>query len=243
MRNSWTGIERQDVSAEPAVDGNVPRTRYQKGIRRRQEIVQAASAVFAEFGYTGGSIRTIAERVGVSPAALLQHFGSKEGLLMAVLDDWAWQQKAGFAGRRDRGLSFVNRLRDIMRYHLDHRGLIELFLTMCTEASSPSHPAREFIQNRYLTTLAEVRAHLREAIVDGEIAAMTDHDIDREARTLFAVMDGLELQWLIDPAIDLARLFDEHLDATIKRWRSTHLAQSDDPPCGHQTVAPDAQDS
>ena len=39
-------------------------------------------------GYAGGSVRTIANRIGVSPAALLQHFGSKEGLLMAVLEDW-----------------------------------------------------------------------------------------------------------------------------------------------------------
>ena len=52
---------------------------YRTGIRRREQIIDAATAVFAEYGYAGGSVRTIAERVGVSPASLLQHFGSKKG--------------------------------------------------------------------------------------------------------------------------------------------------------------------
>ena len=60
------------------------RGHYRKGIKRRQDIVKAASEVFAEFGYSGGSIRTIADRVGASPATLMQCFGSKEGLLAAV---------------------------------------------------------------------------------------------------------------------------------------------------------------
>jgi hypothetical protein len=35
---------------------------------------------------------------------------------------------------------------------------------------------------------------------------------------LIAAMDGLELQWLIDPDIDLVALFDEYMDAAITRW-------------------------
>ena len=200
--------------------GETPPGRYRKGIRRRQEIIEAASSVFAEFGYSGGSIRTIAERVGVSPPTLLQHFGSKAGLLTAVLDDWLYQQRQHAASRGEgrRGLAFFNRMRSVMRYHLTHRGLIELFLTMATEASSSSHPARPFIQERYDTSLDEARMRLREAIDDHEIQPMSDAEIDRETRVLFAVMDGLELQWLLNPNIDLVQLFDDWLDATIARW-------------------------
>ncbi len=203
--------------AEPA---RPIRGRYRKGIRRRQEIVSAASAVFAEFGYSGGSIRAIAERVGVSPAALLQHFGSKEGLLTAVLNNWLNQQQAANHAQAASGLAYINRMREIMRYHLTHRGLVELFLTMATEATSATHPARSFIQQRYAASLAEVRFHLREAINNGEIQPMSDSAIDLEARALFAIMDGLELQWLLETNIDLVRLFDDWLDATIARWRS-----------------------
>lgn len=197
-----------------------PRGRYRKGIKRRQEIVGAASEVFAEFGYSGGSIRTIAERVGVSPAALLQHFGSKEGLLTAVLEDWAHQQQPDSQRRNPRGLDYLNSLREIMRYHVNHRGLIELFLTMTTEASSPTHPARAFIQDRYATALAGIRLHLQEAVEAGEIQPMSPAVLDQEARTMFAVMDGIELQWLIDPEVDFVGIFDSYLDNAIARWKT-----------------------
>ena len=52
----------------------VPRGPYQKGIRRRREIVDAASRIFARYGYGGGSLRQIADDVGVTPAALARHF-------------------------------------------------------------------------------------------------------------------------------------------------------------------------
>lgn len=198
-----------------------PRTQYRKGIRRRQQIVTAASAVFAEFGYSGGSIRTIAERVGVSPAALLQHFGSKEGLLTAVLEDWAEQQLPKSRAANPRGLDFILGMREVMRYHVTHRGLIELFLTMATEASSPVHPARSFIQNRYATTLDEVCHHLQLAIDAEEIQPMPPQQIEREARTMFAVMDGIELQWLIDPSVDFVGIFDDYLDQAIVRWQGS----------------------
>jgi hypothetical protein len=52
----------------------------------------------------------------------------------------------------------------------------------------------------------------------GEIAALTEREIATEVRMLIAAMDGLELQWLIDPDVDLVALFDEYMDIAIKRW-------------------------
>lgn len=192
---------------------------YRKGLVRRAQIVRAASETFAEQGYAGGSIRTIAARVGVSPATLLQYFGSKEELLEAVLEDWDNRSDpAGYT--RARGLAHVDQqLRGVMTFHVEHRGLIELFLTMAAEATNLDHPARPFIQRRYAHTLGELVKAFHEAIADGEIAPMSDEQIDEEARLVFAVMDGIELQWLLDPSVDLVGLFNHHLDATIERWR------------------------
>ena len=127
---------------------------YRNGIKRREQIVESAANVFAEFGYSGGSIRTIAARVGISPATLIQHFGSKEGLLEAVLEDWTEQTAVHVPGRSCTGSRTSMAVRRLMDFHLKHRGLIELFLTMTAEASSPVHPARNFIQRRYTDTYA-----------------------------------------------------------------------------------------
>lgn len=52
---------------------------------RRGEILDAALAVFAEKGYSRGSMRDIATRVGVSEPALYRHFSSKEALFLALV--------------------------------------------------------------------------------------------------------------------------------------------------------------
>ena len=54
----------------------------------------------------------------------------------------------------------------------------------------------------------------------GEIAAMTPIQREVEARTLFAVMDGLELQWIADPRIDLGAMFRPVFESTVARWRA-----------------------
>ena len=154
------------TSASTTVGSRGP---YRTGLRRREQIIDAATAVFAEYGYAGGSVRTIADRIGVSPASLLQHFGSKEGLLMAVLEDW--DRHTVEARLTDvTGLDYFRRLPEVMGDHLVNRGLLELFSTIAAEASSPSHPARGFIQQRYAENLATLATHLREAIETGEIA-------------------------------------------------------------------------
>lgn len=195
---------------------------YRNGIKRREDIIRAATEIFAEFGYNGGSLRTIASAIGTTSASLLQHFGTKEGLLLAVLDQWSAD-----TGRRNahhlRGLDFFGSLRDVMKYHLTHRGLIELFLTMVAESSSESHPARDFIQQRYARVTESHVRHLNEACELGEIAPMDHAEMTIEIRTLFAVMDGLELQWLNDPQVDLVAMFNRHLDHTIERWKTPSM--------------------
>ena len=52
-----------------------------------ERILQAAIALFGENGVNGTSLKAIAARAGVSPALILHHYGSKEGLRTAC-DQW-----------------------------------------------------------------------------------------------------------------------------------------------------------
>lgn len=206
-----------DVVPEAPRVPRVERGPYRKGVQRRQEIVRAAAQVFAERGYNGGSLRSIGERVGVSSASLVQYFGTKEGLLAAVLEEWAQESRpAGADGLR--GLAWLRSMREAMVYNAAHRGLVELFLTLTAEATSPGHPARTFVQHRYASVVADHVGHLQEAVADGEVAPMSEAEVEQEARLFVAAMDGIELQWLLDPRVDLLELFDRFLDTTLTRW-------------------------
>jgi len=204
------------TEAKTAVRSRGP---YRTGIRRREQIIEAATAVFAEYGYAGGSVRTIADRIGVSPASLLQHFGSKEGLLMAVLAEW--DRHTVEASLTDvTGLDYFRRLPEVMAAHLENRGLLELFSTIAAEASSPSHPARDFIQRRYTGNLATLARHLQEAVETGEIAMLTPAAIGQEVRLVTAVLDGIGLQWLLDPTADVVGSVSAYITHCVTRWRS-----------------------
>lgn len=51
----------------------------------RQAILAAARAAFAEHGYDGASIRTIATAAGVDPALVHHYFGNKQQLFLATV--------------------------------------------------------------------------------------------------------------------------------------------------------------
>ncbi len=53
----------------------------------RDEVLQAARAAFAERGFDGTTLASIAARLGVSAAALLRHAADKEALFRAAMAD------------------------------------------------------------------------------------------------------------------------------------------------------------
>ncbi len=63
---------------------NTPKTRL-RGSQRRELIVEAATAEFAERGYEAASIGRIAKAAGVARTVLYDHFASKHALFVEVL--------------------------------------------------------------------------------------------------------------------------------------------------------------
>ncbi|MBY0408587.1 MAG: TetR/AcrR family transcriptional regulator [Burkholderiaceae bacterium] len=52
----------------------------------RARILEAATASLAELGYAGTTMSGIADRIGVSRAALIYHYNSKNALMASVID-------------------------------------------------------------------------------------------------------------------------------------------------------------
>lgn len=68
-----------------AMTANAPKTRL-RGAQRRELIVEAATAEFAQRGYEAASIGRIARAAGVSRTVLYDHFPSKHALFVEVLE-------------------------------------------------------------------------------------------------------------------------------------------------------------
>ncbi len=60
-----------------------------KGERTQRVILEAAKELFLNQGYTATSIRQIARAVGITPAAIYNHFSSKEEIFTTLLQEVA----------------------------------------------------------------------------------------------------------------------------------------------------------
>jgi AcrR family transcriptional regulator len=76
--------------------------------RTRGRLLRAAVSVFDRKGYAAASVREIVELAGVTKPALYYHFGSKERLLAAVLDEAA----RAFARKMEQAMARSGTARD-----------------------------------------------------------------------------------------------------------------------------------
>ena len=191
------------TESDPASAARGP---YRSGRARQREILAAATAVFAEGGYRGGSLRDVAKSIGVTPGAILHHFGSKEQLLVAVLDDrdeHSRETVEGFLAHNDT----VGSLRAIVADNASKPGLMRLYTTLAAEAVSPEHPAHAYFVERYTRLCAFIADGLDR---EGFTAPGGETNLALAALVL-ATMDGLLLQQLMAPDFPMIEMFDAML--------------------------------
>jgi AcrR family transcriptional regulator len=179
------------------------RGEYAKTAGRRAEILDAAVRDFAEAGFRGGTLRSIAERVGISQPGLLHHFASKEKLLEAVLDHRDDLARARMGEPLPTGVALLRALIDLVDFNATTPGLVALYAVLSGEGTSPDNPGHEYFRGRYTFVRALVEDAIRLGQQQGDLRA--DVKADMAARTVIALMDGLQLQWLFeDSSFDLA---------------------------------------
>jgi AcrR family transcriptional regulator len=180
-----------------------PRGPYAKSKRTRKSILDSALEVFAESGYRSGSLRDVAERVGMSEAGLLHHFTNKSELLAAVLERRDEQTRERFDFDPTHGQGLLRSSVELVEYNASTPGVVELFCTLAAEATSASHPAHQYFVDRYRSTTAMMREAFEEARTRGELRPEVDPAV--AARGMVALMDGLQIQWLLDrESVDMA---------------------------------------
>jgi len=169
-------------------------------------VLGAALRAIASTGYRGSALAAIAADAGLTTTGLLHHFPSKEHLLVAVLAerdrlDGAQFQLAGF-----QGLAALDRLAELVQHNAMVPGLVQAYTVLMGESVGEDHPAREWFRERYPRRRGNIAAALRAGIESGEIRA--EVDCDAVAAEIIAMMDGLQVQWVLNPdQVDMAAVF------------------------------------
>lgn len=181
----------------------------------REAALSAAIDLIAEHGYAATSMAQVAEAAGISPSGLAHHFPSKAALLGAVLDHRdASDTIPAPEGAGPWGV--FDGLVELARVNAGRRQLVALYTTVIGEAVGPDHPAHDWMLRHYELSLALLADAVREGQRRGEIAAAAP--ADGIARATIALMDGLQVQWLLDPSVDMPAELGHHVDGLRRRW-------------------------
>lgn len=172
------------------------RTRAKPEVRRDQILGEAVHLV-GERGYYGFTIKELALRCGLGNAGLLHHFGSKEQLLVALLEERDRRDTAAATGfmqdikkGAEGGDLSVAEFREVVRSAVARSSrqpeFIRLFTILQAEALNDQHPAYDYFLRR--------EASLLQAFA----AALAPHSPEPQsvARQLIAQWLGLEQLWL-----------------------------------------------
>ena len=186
----------------------------------RERIVEAAAELFAERGFHATAMTSIAEAAGLSQTGLLHHFPAKEELLAAVLEHRDLRDLQTLAATRDhpsRGWEVWDDMVTLVGLNSEREGLVRLFTSLAGEAVEPGHPGHEWLRAHHRSAVTSLAEALREAARDG--SADQAVPADQLARQAVALMDGLQVQWLMDPsAVDMAEDFATWVGTVRDRW-------------------------
>ena len=186
------------------------RAGYSRGRVTRSLVVDVAMELFGEVGYRSASLREIAARCGITHPGLLHHFSTKAALLSAVLARRDEQDTARYVPLTGSAVDQLRRLLGLVEHNVGAPALVELHVTLSAEATDPSHPAHAWCVTRYAKTRRLFREVFERAAADGVLRP--DVEPATAAAALTALMDGLQVQWLLDrTAVNMVAVLRDHL--------------------------------
>ncbi|MFC9324274.1 TetR/AcrR family transcriptional regulator [Kitasatospora sp. NPDC057015] len=188
-------------------------------------ILRAATEVIGRVGPAGLTLAAVAREVGLVPGTLVQRFGSKRGLLLALADRSVEDADALAARVRQEHASPLGALVALTVESAAPMATPESFANhlafLCLDLTDPELHERalavHWAQGR------AVEALLAEAVAAGELSAGTD--VRALAGSVRTVTAGAGLTWALDRRGTLAQRLRQELATAV----APHLAPREEP--------------
>lgn len=177
--------------------------RQQQGEQSRESILDATERLMATRGYAATSISDIRKACGLPPSSIYWHFGSKEGVLAAVMERGAERFFAAIPTEADpeRQLTVLANLQS------QHPAFLRLFYLLSLERSDDRAVADVVrrVRDTAITRFRDAIAHLLPADVPHTKA---ERVITEVAAVAVALSDGVFLADHLEPdTTDVERMY------------------------------------
>ncbi|MBW1990466.1 MAG: TetR/AcrR family transcriptional regulator [Deltaproteobacteria bacterium] len=177
-----------------------------RGEDTRRRILERTRELLADAGPGGVTLDSISQAAGVAKSSILWHFGSKEDLYLAVLDEVMARFEAMAVAEHPPDAPPITRLRG---FFLDFAALVRAYpggsRILVGSLFNPELMARvgEKVAAMYRRFRRSLSAHLSQGgcAVDEHVAA-----------GVLGLLEGVFLQWHIDPSLDMEASFNAVAD-------------------------------
>jgi AcrR family transcriptional regulator len=194
--------------------------RQTQGERRaesEQRLLAAAAELIATEGFAAASLDRIGQMAGYSRGLASQKFGSKDGLMRAVIAAVIDRNAALTAKRVKRSSSPLDDIiayADVILLQVEADVFIRAYWVMMASAVAHRLP----IQAAFLAEHDKVKHRLSALIVQGQVRGEIDPAVDPDAAALSigSTLLGIGIECLLDPGLDIPRVRAAAL-ATISR--------------------------
>jgi AcrR family transcriptional regulator len=133
----------------------------------KQLLLQMATSLFAERGYYGVSIADIANTIGVTKQSLLYHFGSKEKLYEAVIENISEQTVGGLEAYFEEEQPDLEQLEEFflaqLHMTLSHPESSRVILRELMDNKQRADSVKAWILNPYLDSIVAFIGRVPEA--------------------------------------------------------------------------------
>jgi AcrR family transcriptional regulator len=191
-------------------------TPNRRGTRSREVVLDAAERVMAEHGYEAATVAAIVKESGIPLSSVYHYFGSKDGVLLAVMERGAERFFADLpdvderAGTAEQHLgALVATLGAALAQHPDF-----LRLVVVMAAQPPAGAAAE--AHAVVTRVRDMALRrLRKQLAIAFDLDPRSKTIGRLARFSLAVIDGAFIAEQADPRVKLTHLLEHVPDSLV----------------------------
>jgi len=181
----------------------VPTKKQQQGEQSRELILDATERLMAIRGYAATSISDIRKACGLPPSSIYWHFGSKEGVLAAVMERGAQRYFAAIPADVD-----VERQLDaVVSQQSRHPDFLRLFLLLSLERSDDPAVA-EVVRRVRDTAISRFRDAIAQIIPADVPPRKAQRVVAELAAVAVAMSDGIFLADHLEPeTTDIDRMY------------------------------------
>ncbi len=186
----------------------------------RVEIVDAMIRVLRANALHEVSYEHVATEAGRPLDVVTEVFPTWDGLLLATIDQWNDQRTTELLPIAERSGTIVF-LRAIVRANVADPSLMRFLTSMLNIAATPHHPLAPMLHLRWRRFHAFVLAALQRDVELGR----EPHTMEpaRGAEQLLATYEGLQLQSMVRPEMDLLESFDRAVTRLREGWSREYV--------------------